>query len=92
MNKSLLFLAAAIGSKINLLLTTLALMGILGLLPQLSFAVQADLPPRYEQVTPYNSLGSLVLKSRKGREVSAYILRKLLGDGNGVPNASRIAF
>jgi hypothetical protein len=51
-----------------------------------------DLPPCFEQATPYKSLGSLVLWKREGMEVSAYILRKLLGRGNGVPNASRIAF
>ena len=53
---------------------------------------QTDLPPCFEQITPYNSLGSLVLWSREDVEVSAYILRQLLAGGNGVPNASRIAF
>ena len=33
----------------------------------------------------------LVLGGSKGVEVSAYIFRRLLGDGHGVPNASRIA-
>ena len=53
---------------------------------------QTDFPPSFEQATPYNSLGSLAFWSREGVEASAYILRKLLGDGNGVPNASRITF
>ena len=48
--------------------------------------------PAFGQATPYNSLGSLVLEDRKTRGVSAYILRKLLAGGKGVPNASRIAF
>jgi len=51
-----------------------------------------DLPPCFEQATPYNPLGLLVLESREGVEVSAYILRKLLAEGKGVPNASRMAF
>src|SRR5215216_6406067 len=51
-----------------------------------------DLPPRFEQAIMYNSRGSLMLWSRKRVGVSAYIWRKLLGGGNGVPNASRIAF
>jgi hypothetical protein len=53
---------------------------------------RADLPSRFEQVIMYNALGSLMLWSRKSVGVSAYIWRKLLGGGNGVPNASRIAF
>ena len=53
---------------------------------------QTDLPPLFEQAAPYNSLGSLLLWGREGVGVSAYILRKLLGGSNGVPNASRIAF
>jgi hypothetical protein len=53
---------------------------------------QSDLPPRFEQAIMYNSRGSLMLWSRKSVGVSAYIWRKLLGGGHGVPNASRIAF
>jgi hypothetical protein len=64
---------------------------------QRSFATKAmhqptDLPPCFEQENPYSPLESLALYGKEGMEVSAYILRKLLGGGNGVPNASRIAF
>jgi hypothetical protein len=51
-----------------------------------------DLPPHFEQVSPYNSLGLLMFWDRKSAEVPAYILRKLLWDGKAVPNASSIAF
>jgi site-specific recombinase XerD len=51
-----------------------------------------DLPSRFEQATPDNSLGALAFWSRQSVAVSAYILCKLLGGGKGVPKASRIAF
>ena len=57
----------------------------------MSVDIQTDLPPRFEQATPYNALVSLRLGSRKRGGVSAYILRKLLAVGKGVPNALRIA-
>ena len=47
--------------------------------------------PRFEQATPYNTVVSLRLGDRKRGRVSAYILRKLLAVGKGVPNALRIA-
>ena len=50
-----------------------------------------DLPPFVGQTAPYNPFKSLVLRSSEGREASAYILRKLLVVGKGVPNALRIA-
>ena len=49
-------------------------------------------PLASSRLPPYNPLGLLVLESREGVEVSAYILRKLLAEGKGVPNASRMAF
>jgi hypothetical protein len=52
---------------------------------------QTDLPPRFEQATPYNTLVSLRLGSSKRGGVSAYILHQLLAVGKGVPNALRIA-
>ena len=56
------------------------------------YFVLRRISPCFEQATPYNPLGSLALWRRERVTVSAYILRKLLGGGKGVPNASRIAF
>ena len=53
--------------------------------------IEADLPLLFKQAIPYNPLVSLRLWSRKRGGVSAYILRKLLAVGKGVPNALRIA-
>ena len=59
---------------------------------QLLEECQTDLPPCFEQTIPHNSLALLALWDRERTEASAYILRKLLAGGNGVPKASRIAF
>ena len=45
----------------------------------------------FGQTTPYNSFKALMLLGRKGRGTPAYILRKLVSVGKGVPNAFRIA-
>jgi hypothetical protein len=56
--------------------------------PILSYSVQTPVL-RCGTLWRYNSLEPLVLWGREGVEVSAYILRKLPGGGNGAPNASR---
>ena len=50
-----------------------------------------DSPLFFGQTTPYNSFKALMLLGRKGRGTPAYILRKLVSVGKGVPNAFRIA-
>ena len=83
--------ANAMGSFGDMLLLPWTIRSYRDVLHNVGYSL-TDLPPCFEQTTPCNALGSLLVCSREGVEVSAYMWRKLLAGGKGVPSASRIAF